>query len=181
MPATLFLSTAYLDSDEPFPFDTWAQEFRGQLPSDHYLPIRTEQCAEMADSGLIELGTHTHTHADFRGHVESFAEEMHLATEILKLRFGVENPSFAIPFGNPKAGYASPELLSAAKSSGAVCALTTETSLVNVYDNPFGWGRINVFDWDTSTTLLAKLSGWYDWAPRYKHRLKNALRRRVAR
>jgi peptidoglycan/xylan/chitin deacetylase (PgdA/CDA1 family) len=176
LPATLFLSTAYLDSDAPFPFDTWGQEFASHVPGNHYRPIRTDQCAEMLDSGLIDLGTHTHTHADFRQHVAEFADEMQIAAEILKLRFGVEHRMFSLPFGNPAGGYASEELLAAARDSGASCALTTESSLVDVCRDPFGWGRISVFDWDTSFTLAGKLNGWYDWAPRMKHRLRGMLR-----
>jgi peptidoglycan/xylan/chitin deacetylase (PgdA/CDA1 family) len=175
VPATLFLSTAYLDSDSPFPFDTWAQEFADRVPTDHYRPIRTDQCQEMADSGLIELGTHTHTHADFRQHVPEFAEEMARAAEILQLRFGVDRPCFSLPFGSPAAGYASSELLTAARKSGATCALTTEAALVDVSTDPFGWGRLSVFDWDTSFTLAGKLDGWYDWAPRVKHGLRKLL------
>lgn len=180
IPATLFLGTAYLDSEAPFPFDTWAEEFAELVPADQYRPISTEQCREMADSGLVELGTHTHSHADFRQHVAEFAAELETAAEILRLRFGVNQPSFSLPFGNPHAGYASAELLAAARASGATCALTTETSLVDVRTDPFGWGRLNVFDWDTSATLAGKLNGWYDWAPRLKHRMRSALKGRVS-
>lgn len=178
VPATLFLSTAYLDSDAPFPFDTWADEFADRVPADHYRPIRTEQCREMHATGLVELGTHTHTHADFRGHEDEFAEEMHTASEILKAKFGITEPVFSLPFGNPSAGYASGEFMAAARASGAACALTTEATLVDVASNPFGWGRLNVFEWDTAATLAGKLSGWYDWAPKLKHRVACALKHR---
>jgi hypothetical protein len=47
---------------------------------------------------------------------------------------------------------------------------------VDASRDPFGWGRISVFDWDTSFTLAGKLNGWYDWAPRMKHRLRGMLR-----
>jgi peptidoglycan/xylan/chitin deacetylase (PgdA/CDA1 family) len=178
VPATLFLSTAYCDSDAPFPFDTWAEEFAERVPADHYRPIRSEQCREMQATGLVELGTHTHTHADFRGHEDEFAEEMHTASEILKVNFGVAEPVFSLPFGNPSAGYASDEFMTAARVSGAACALTTEATLVDVACDPFGWGRLNVFQWDTAATLAGKLSGWYDWAPKLKHRVACALKHR---
>jgi peptidoglycan/xylan/chitin deacetylase (PgdA/CDA1 family) len=178
VPATLFLSTAYLDSDAPFPFDTWAEEFADRVPADHYRPIRTEQCREMRATGLVELGTHTHTHADFRGYEDEFAEEMHIASEILKDRFGITEPVFSLPFGNPSAGYASEEFMTAARASGAACALTTEATLVDVVSEPFGWGRLNVFQWDTAATLAGKLNGWYDWAPKLKHRVACALKHR---
>jgi peptidoglycan/xylan/chitin deacetylase (PgdA/CDA1 family) len=178
VPATLFLSTAYLDSGAPFPFDTWAEEFADRVPADHYRPIRGDQCREMQATGLVELGTHTHTHADFRGHEDEFVEEMHTASDILKTNFGVSEPVFSFPFGNPSAGYASPTFLSAARASGATCALTTEATLVDIASDPFGWGRLNVFEWDTAATLAGKLSGWYDWAPKLKHRMACALQQR---
>jgi peptidoglycan/xylan/chitin deacetylase (PgdA/CDA1 family) len=177
IPATLFLSTAYLDSETPFPFDTWALEFRDCVPASHYNPIRGEQCREMIAGGLVDLGTHTHTHADFRQRITEFKEEMQLAAEIVELRFGEVEPLFALPFGNPHAGYASAEMFAAVRDSGARCALTTECSLVDTQRDPFGWGRINVFDWDTSFTLSGKLAGWYDWAPRLKHQLQLLLKR----
>jgi peptidoglycan/xylan/chitin deacetylase (PgdA/CDA1 family) len=134
----------------------------------------------MAASPLVELGTHTHTHADFRDHVDEFAEEMRVATEIVKLRFGESEPAFSLPFGNPHAGYASAEMLAIARAAGARCALTTECSLVDVKRDPFGWGRISVFDWDTANTLAGKLTGWYEWAPRLKHLLTKARQQRSA-
>lgn len=171
VPATMFLSTAYLDSNEPFPFDIWSKTYAEQLPPEHYRPLRVAQCQEMAESGLVEFGTHTHTHADFRQHLDHLAEEMQISQDILRRHFGVEQPMFAFPFGGVKGGFAGAELMEVARKSGVSCALTTETKLVDVSSDPFGWGRLNVFDWDTSATLTGKLSGWYDWAHRLKHRL----------
>jgi len=177
VPATLFLSTGYLDSDHPFPFDAWAEEFADSVPSSHYLPIRTEQCREMAASGLVELGTHTHTHADFRQHLQAFTEEMHFSTEIMHSRFGIDCPPFAFPFGSVANGFASRALTEAAQASRVACALTTESKLIDVRTSPFGWGRLNTFAWDTSSTLTGKLCGWYDWAPRLKHQLAGSFKK----
>lgn len=178
IPATLFLSTAYLDQDDPFPFDSWGFEFHKRVPADHYRPIRTEQCQEMVATGLIEVGTHTHTHADFRGHAAQFTDDLQISTRILDLHFGVAEPLFSLPFGSPHDGHASPAFLAAARTSGTRCALTTECSLVDTLSSPFGWGRIAVCPGDTSDTLAGKLDGWYDWAPRLKHRLAGTLKQR---
>ena len=181
VPATLFLSTGYLDSDQQFPFDTWAEEFAHQVPTCHYRPITTEQCCEMAVSGLVDLGTHTHTHADFRQHIQAFTEEMSSSIEIVSSRFGVDSPPFAFPFGGVAKGFASPALTEAARASRVACALTTEAKLIDVRTDPFGWGRLNAFAWDTSSTLTGKLCGWYDWAPRWKHRLAGTLKKNRTR
>lgn len=178
VPATLFVSTAYLDSDEPFPFDTWSKQHASQLPAHHYRPMKIAQYQEMAASELIEIGTHTHTHADFREHIDYFRAEMMLAAEIVKEHFGIEDPMFSFPFGSVVQGFAGPELMEAARESGVVCALTTEVALVDPASDPFGWGRINAFCFDTSDTLCGKLSGWYDWAHQLKYWLKARKRER---
>ena len=67
LPATLFLSTAYLDSLDPFPCDDWRAAGEPHVPRDSWQPLTTDQCREMQAGGLIELAAHTHTHDDFRG------------------------------------------------------------------------------------------------------------------
>ena len=52
-----------------------------------------------------------------------------------------------------------------ARAAGVKCGLTTMAELVELSVSPFKWGRFNVFAWDTSATLSAKLAGWYSWAP----------------
>ena len=54
----------------------------------------------------------------------------------------------------------------AARESGFICALTTETKSVVPTDSPFGWGRYEVVESDTAETIAAKLEGWYDWTAR---------------
>jgi len=44
--------------------------------------------------------------------------------------------------------------------------LTMEPTLVEPSTDLFQLGRFNVFPWDTSATIAAKLAGWYSWAPR---------------
>ena len=94
-------------------------------------------------------------------------------------RFGLQAVPFAYPFGTVHAGYASANLIAAARSTGVTCGLTTESVLVDIHSDPLCWGRFNVFSWDTSATLAAKLSGWYSWAPRLRQRLAGWLRPRT--
>jgi peptidoglycan/xylan/chitin deacetylase (PgdA/CDA1 family) len=171
VPATIFLNTAFLDATTPFPFDRWANLAHGRVSGDACLPLTIQQCREMAASGLIELGAHTHTHADFRGRAQAFDDDLKQCVAELRERFGIERPSFAFPFGRRAAGYVDDDLLAAAKACGVSCALTTECGLIQLGDNPFGWGRFNVYDWDTPRTIAARLRGWYDWAPRWQDRL----------
>jgi hypothetical protein len=131
----------------------------------------------MARGGLVRIGAHTHTHADFRGQPQALLADLQTCVEVVRPRFGVEDVPFAFPFGRRALGYVSDELVGAARASGVTCALTTEASLVDPRSDPFGWGRFNAYDWDTGATLAARLEGWYGWAPRLQERLAGVLGR----
>jgi peptidoglycan/xylan/chitin deacetylase (PgdA/CDA1 family) len=176
-PASVFLATAHLDDACPFPFDAWGRSNRHRVPAECYLPLSRAQCREMAASGWVELGSHTHSHGDFRGRPEAFSQDLERSLRVLREGFRVAGVPFAFPYGNPRLGYASEALRAAARRSGVTCALSTEPVLVDPGSDPFCWGRFNVFPWDTSRTLAAKLEGWYSWAPKAWQRLAGALAR----
>jgi peptidoglycan/xylan/chitin deacetylase (PgdA/CDA1 family) len=166
IPATVFVATAFLDSTHPFPFDTWALAYHGAIPPESYRPLTLDQCREMCRDGLVELGAHTHTHQDFRRRPEEFQRDLLTSVDVLRSRFGIEEPTFAFPFGRRYSGFSGDDLVKAARQAGVRCGLTTEADLVDPTTDPFGWGRFNAYDWDTAATLSAKLQGWYSWAPR---------------
>lgn len=165
VPACCFLATAYLDGDGPFPFDAWGTGQAARLPPVAYRCLSTAQCREMHATGLMELGPHTHTHADFRGRPAEFEADLARSVQVMRDRFG-SGDLFAFPFGRRALGHVTPALLAAARRTGVRCALTTEADPLRIADDPFGWGRFNVYDWDTAGTLAGKLAGWYGWAPR---------------
>jgi peptidoglycan/xylan/chitin deacetylase (PgdA/CDA1 family) len=176
IPATVFVSTAYLDSDEPFPFDAWGVAHQGRVPTEAYRPLRTSECREMAASGLIEIGAHTHTHEDFRGRPDAFRIDLLRSVEIVRERFGIDEVTFAFPYGGVAAGFAGEELARVARDTGVTCGLTTTAALVDPSDSPFHWGRLDLSPWDTPCTLVAKLDGWYEWAPKLQRRVAAMLR-----
>lgn len=161
VPATLFLATAYLDSPKPFPSDDWSAAGKPGIPAEAWRPITTAQCREMQHSGLIELGAHTHTHADFRGQRERFAADLIRCQKELKHRFGIKQATFAFPYGTKALGFSGGELAEVAKEVGLLCSLTTEPELVAPGNDPFDWGRFNAEAEDTSAHLAAKINGWY--------------------
>jgi len=163
-PFTVFVNTGYLDGGDPFPFDLWGVDHRGRVPAATYRPLTSDQCLEMASSGLVELGAHTHTHEDFRGRGEAFRRDLETNVEQLKSRFGVSDPPFAFPYGSTRLGFTSDNLQAVAREVGVTCALTAMRALVDPASDPYSWGRFNVFSWDTSATLAAKLGGWFTWA-----------------
>ena len=178
VPATVFVNTAFLDQDQPFPFDAWGRECAGAAPAEAYRPLTVAQCREMAAGGLIEIAAHTHTHDDFRGRPDALRADLHTCVAAIRAQFGSDRVTFAFPYGRKALGYVNAELLQAARDAGAAGALTTEAELVDPRSDPFGWGRFNAYHWDTAATLAAKLAGWYGWAPRLHERMAGAIRRR---
>ncbi len=180
IPATIFLNTAYVDSESAFPFDDWGVALEGRVAPQSYRPLTTDQCREMMASGLVELGAHTHSHEDFRGRPEAFRDDLKLNVHILRDRFGIENPTFAFPYGTIHAGFTREDLVAAAEEVGVTCGLTTDSVLVDPGTSVYQWGRFNVFSWDSSATLAAKLAGWYSWAPRLRQWLARTLKKESA-
>lgn len=178
IPATLFLATAYLDSNEPFPFDDWSAKGAPDVPGSSWLPISTRQCREMQDSGLIELAAHTHTHSDFRDRPDALRNDLHQCVEVMATRFGVERPNFAFPYGCVGLGYVCEELTKAARETGIESALTTESRLVLPEDDTFHWGRFTAESYDTALTLAAKLNGWHNAAAKAGRALRGWCRAR---
>jgi peptidoglycan/xylan/chitin deacetylase (PgdA/CDA1 family) len=167
IPATIFLATAYLDSDGPFPFDDWTLAGSAEVSADSWRPLSTSQCLEMCGDRLVELGTHTHTHETFRGRPEALRQDLLASLDVLRVRFGISPATFAFPFG-----ICGPELSQAAKDAGVLCSLTTQSELVTRNADPFSWGRFNANANDTARTLAAKLDGWYSLARGVWLRLK---------
>ena len=161
VPATVFLATAYLNSDQPFPCDDWSLAGSHDVPASSWRPLTTGQCRAMAADGLIELGTHTHTHADFRNRPQALVDDLRASLDVLRDKFGLTDATFAFPYGTKHLGFSGPELSHAAREAGVLCSLTTEDELVTPGCDPFDWGRFTAEDTDTAATLSAKLDGWY--------------------
>lgn len=162
IPATVFVATAYLDSARPFPFDDWAGAGSPRVPACSWQPLRRFQCREMLADGLVGLGAHTHTHRNFRGRPEEFGEDLARCVSVLRMCFGVTDIPFAFPFGMPSAGFADPALGEVARRSGVICGLTTESARFRSGSDPFTWGRFEVLDGDSATTISRCLDGCYD-------------------
>ncbi len=179
IPATLFISTGYLDHDIPFHFDEWGVHFASHVPPEMIRGLTTAELLEMQADPLITIGAHTHTHNDFRGQPEVFRTDLQRSIDILEELTQTNSLPFAFPYGCPYKGFAGDDLITIAKETTLFCALTTEAVTVDhLQDDPFRWGRMNAFPWDTAATLSAKLCGWYSWAPKLRRAIKNTMRGR---
>ncbi len=158
VPATIFLVTGYLDAMSPMPFDDWPGK-HGELESRRSLS--RHECKILQGSKLIDFGSHTHRHLDYRGRVADFRRDLSTSFEVLESELGVKERLFAFPYGIPKAGFCAPEFIGIARNAGAHCAITAEERLVRNGAEAFGWGRMLAAERDNGGTLAAKLSGWY--------------------
>ena len=156
IPATVFLTTGFLGSRNAFPSDVWSLAGSPEVPPTSWRLLTIDQCHELQDSGLIELGAHTHTHGNFKHNLPGFREDLNLSVGFLSETFGISSPSFAFPFG-----FATAEMIDVARASGVSCALSTRHECIRPGTDPFHWGRFNVRDSDTPATLAAKIDGWY--------------------
>ncbi len=156
VPATIFLATSFLDSTSPFPFDDWAGRGRWGVPINSWRPLESQQCRKLLESGLVELGTHTHTHQRFAQRIDDFRADMQASIELLRAEFGVQRPTFAFPHG-----IHDQPMLDVARDLEIRCALTTVPGLIDISTDPLGWGRFSVESHDTAATLAGKLGGWY--------------------
>ncbi len=175
LPATLFVSTAYLDSADPLPFDRWARRHRHAVPAVSYRPATALECREMAASGLIAIGSHGHLHDDFRGRPDEFRADLAMSIERLDSHFGRRTWPLAFPYGR-----FDDELVAATRTSGVACAVTTRAELITPGTDRYALGRFNVYQFDTGATLDAKLQGWYSWLPTLEERLATARPSRTA-
>ena len=160
IPATVFVATAYLDDDAPFPFDDWPAVNSRPAPESAWRPLTTRQCDQMLASGLIDLGSHTHSHQDFRGRTREFHDDLTESTEFLERRFGIKRPTFSFPYGVTRFGFAGGELAEVARETAVTCALSTDPLPVNRQQDPFTWGRITPTSTDTATSLATTLDPW---------------------
>lgn len=165
--ATVFVVTAYLDAERPFVADRWAEAGSANVPATAWKLLSTAHCTEMMADGLVEIGSHTHTHDDFRGRPEEFCGDLAQSLQCLRSSLGLTQVSFAFPFGAYDA-----EMLAAVRGLGSLCALTTQRELVSPGTDPFPWGRFNVQERDTISALTFKLSGWYTTARRVSRLLR---------
>ena len=99
VPATLFLATAFLGGREPLPYDDWTAAGTGLAPAESWRPLSLAQCDALAEEGLVELGCHTHRHENFAGRPAAFRRDLEQSLAVLRERFGVEEATFAFPYG----------------------------------------------------------------------------------
>lgn len=161
VPATIFLATAFIGSQQPLPFDDWSAKGSPDVPVEAWRALSLEQCHRLQASGLVELAAHTHTHQDFRGRPNALADDLRQCRHFLHAHFGLTDLTFAFPYGTKKLGFSGPAMASVVQQQGFLCSLTTEWELARLRADPFDWGRLTAEQSDSAATLAGKLTGWF--------------------
>jgi peptidoglycan/xylan/chitin deacetylase (PgdA/CDA1 family) len=167
IPATIFVVTGLLDSSDPMLSEDWQAAGSNLVPASSWRSISIRHCKEIMADGLIELGSHTHWHEDYRNRPEAFRSDLSASIKAMQNWFGQREIPFAFPYG-----YAEPELAEIVKSTGMICGLTADKELIKPQTDLFTWGRLIAEQFDTAATLAAKLSGWYGTIYNFLHGLQ---------
>jgi peptidoglycan/xylan/chitin deacetylase (PgdA/CDA1 family) len=84
VPATLYVATEFVDAQNPFPFDG--------------VPITWAALRDTLDSGVITIGSHTHTHALLdRLPADAVPDELDRSIDLIGTHLGVKADHFAYP------------------------------------------------------------------------------------
>lgn len=157
VPATIFLATAYLDRDQPFPFDDWALAGSRHVPSDAWRPLTTQQCHAMLSSGWITLGSHSHWHENYLGRPESFRNDLNSSLDKLRDDFGIAPPPmFAYPFG-----CVDPSLEQVCEDHQLHCTLRTTPCPIDPTSLPSTWGRLEMSYDNRPWQIVTRMDGWH--------------------
>ncbi len=114
---------------------------------ENYRPLTWAQAREMAESGLMDIGSHTHTHtiATLLGE-ETAALELALSKRLIEQNIAKPCDLFCYPNGDYDDF--SPETSRLLKASGYRCGLTTVAGFVKPGSDPFTMLRFGTDDRD---------------------------------
>lgn len=172
--ATLFVVSAYIGASGPMPFDKWGVRHSTRIPAVAWRPIDWPSIERCVASGLVEIGGHSHVHANAsHASPSEVTEEASRCRRLLTRRLGANSAvSYAYPYGSTRLGQVPPEYVSAVRDSGYSAAVTTDLGLADRRSNQFTLPRIEVYRSDSPAVVQAKLHG--SLAP---YRLTDKLRR----
>lgn len=150
VPATLFVTTGFVEERKPYPMLS--------RPDAAVEPVTWEMLGEMAESGLVTLGAHTHTHPVLtRLPIAQVEEELAYPLELFERRLGVRPRHFAYP--RAEANPALRTLVARHYASGAVGG--GRRAVPESFDR-YAVPRIPIRRSDGWRFFRAKLRGWLD-------------------
>lgn len=166
-PATIFLATNYIGSDEIFP---WLNHLvgRNQRLKSSFMPLAWEEVVKMSEDS-IAFGSHTCTHSNIRTtSKKDFEDEIRKSKRIIENKTSKKVTLFSYPFSFPKYRRSYRDVVDAAKdtlrNNGFLGACTTIIGTNSLKSDPFCLKRIQIKNTDDLSHFKAKTEGAYNWA-----------------
>jgi peptidoglycan/xylan/chitin deacetylase (PgdA/CDA1 family) len=177
IPATLFVVTRYVGSEEPYPFDRWGQKNHLRVPSVAWRPITWVEIEECLSSNLVSVGSHSHSHFNaINVGDDQLGEEATVSCTTLKGHLGDKAVSiYAYPYGSSRLGQVRTAYSDAVRLAGYTMAVTTDVGLATSSTPRFQIPRVEVHGYDSPRILKAKVLGGL-WPQRLCDRLRQAQR-----
>jgi len=162
IPATLFVVTKFIGSVNPYPFDRWGQRNSGRAPLLSWRPITWQELEECLKSGLVSIGSHSHTHphAVECSH-EQLLEEAVVSGDILRRGLGLEQGrEYSYPYGLSRHGDVTCAYMHALRTADYRTAVTTNLGLVDAAADSLALPRVEVTGQDLAASIRAKAMGY---------------------
>jgi peptidoglycan/xylan/chitin deacetylase (PgdA/CDA1 family) len=170
IPATVYLATHYVEAQQAFDFGGYAGDAARPMP------MTWAQAREMAASGLISFGGHTHSHTDLTRLDEASArEEVVRCRGLIEDRLGRPARHFAYPWGvvNPTARRIVGESFATATRGGSAKNLLATMDRLALWRRPIQQG-------DGYALFRLKVASYLDGEEAFRT-LAQRLRNRGAR
>lgn len=159
--ATVFVVSGYVGSRGPMPFDKWGVRHAADTPAGAWVPLNWRSLERCAQSGLVEIGGHSHRHANAACTSPSeIAAEAADCRQLLMHRLGGDHAvSYAYPYGSTRLGQVTPGYVAGVRQAGFGAAVTTNLGLVTAQSDPYQLPRVEVSRSDTPAVVQAKVAG----------------------
>jgi peptidoglycan/xylan/chitin deacetylase (PgdA/CDA1 family) len=161
VPATLFVVTGFVGSQDPMPFDSWSVTNHGSTPSAAWRPIDWSQLEACMQSGLVTVGAHSHCHRNgLESSVTQLEEETGRSRAILRERLGpAAGVAYSYPYGSRRLGQVPDAYVAAVRAAGYSVAVTTDLALVRPGTDPLTLPRVEAHALDSPAVMRAKSRG----------------------
>ncbi len=168
LPAILFVTTGFVEERVPYPLHASFHEKAS--------PVSWDMLAEMHASGIVAIGTHTHTHLELSGEPsETIRKELSLSHGLFMKRMGFIPRHFAYPkaLWSEQAESIIREEYDSAVVGGGIKAFPTGF-------NPLRIPRVPIRRSDGWIFFLAKLKGYLTTEERFYEPWRKLRRARAA-
>jgi peptidoglycan/xylan/chitin deacetylase (PgdA/CDA1 family) len=159
VPATLFVVTSLIGSNDPAPFDAWSLKNRPRTDADAWRPLTWAELEKCLDSGLVQVGGHSHRHLKALScSPEQLVEEVERSKAILGSRLG-NSPAYSYPYGASRLGFVPEAYIRAVKVAGYRLAVTFDLGRVKANSDPYLLPRVEAHGLDGPAVIRAKVLG----------------------